>query len=266
MRDLKDVLLEDFKKDVNLVENWNNYENIIKYSLSTLIRCEDYEVFVPLRDNVFDDIRILFKYCPKFFNALMYEEYILDKDSDDNNSISMYKANANLFCYMILLYKHRYQNSVLPMRLDIANYGFVDLLYNLKALLNSPYKTKIAEVIENTVSNINQYAKLIDNSQFDKYIVEKEQMREMVEEGRYNLLFLNLKAEIRKNVMNDFIKAFPKDKYVDYMEFLIPLSAAVAEVIAVNIIHISYPSSREMCLSSFYFIDITDECIKVVLD
>ena len=96
--------------------------------------------------------------------------------------------------------------------------------------------------------------------------MEDDTWKEMLENDKYFLMFLNMKAEIRKDLLNDFISVFPKKEYVDYTKNLIPLSAAVAEILAANIIYTEYPKSNGTRLSDFYFKDITDDYVKTVLD
>ena len=252
MRDLKDVLLEDFRKDVNLAYNWNNYEAIIKFSLTTLLRVDGLGILSEVVDNVYKDFNNIFNLCPKFFNELMYAEYIVDKD---NVFFSTYKSNVNLFCYLALICKHDIEEKVFA-KIDAANFGFIDLFYHIKNLLESKNSAKIASIIEKSFDNYKKYY---------EDICDREEIQEMQYREMYNLIFLNLKAEIRGDILSKLISSFAKSSYSEYMNDLIVVSSAISEVIAVNTLRKSVELDQ-IKLSDFYFKDITDDFIKVVLD
>lgn len=183
----------------------------------------------------------------------MYGNYL----GAGEEAIDKYSANINLFCYLIVVFNYRMTNSSIKFQEYYAKYGFIDLFNNLNKFLKSKYSAKISEVIENCMNKSDYYY---------SRAMEDDTWKEMLENDKYFLMFLNMKAEIRKDLINDFISVFPKKDYVDYMKHLIPLSAAVAEILAANIIYTEYPKSNGTRLSDFYFKDITDDYVKTVLD
>lgn len=257
MRDLKDVLLKDFD-GVDLVLKFGELKDIAKYNLRTLLRfeheaidiMEDYNSYI---DYIIDEVNDMFKNTPYLFSKLIYGNYLGAGDE----AIDNYSANINLFCYLIVVFNYRISQSEIKFQEDYAKYGFIDLFNNLNKLLKSKYSSKISEVIEKCMNNSDYY---------ESRAMEDDTWKEMLENDKYFLMFLNMKAEIRKDLLNDFISIFPKKEYVDYMKHLIPLSAAVAEILAANIIYTEYPKSNGTRLSDFYFKDITDEYVKTVLD
>lgn len=257
MRDLKDVLLKDFD-GVDLVLKFGELKDIAKYNLRTLLRFEHEEIDIledygSYIDHIMDRVNDTFKNTPYLFSKLMYGNYL----GAGEEAISNYTANINLFCYLIIIFNYNISQSKIKFQEDYVKYGFIDLFNNLNKLLKSKYSSKISEVIENYMNKYDYYYSMA---------MEDETWREMMENDKYFLMFLNMKAEIRKDLLNDFISIFPKKEYVDYMKHLIPLSAAVAEISAANIIYTEYPKSNGTRLSDFYFKDITDDYVKTVLD
>ena len=257
MRDLKDVLLKDFD-GVDLVLKFGELKDIAKYNLRTLLRFEHEEIDIIEDynnhiDYIINEVNDMFKNTPYLFSKLMYGNYL----GAGEEAIDNYSANINLFCYLIVVFNYRMTNSSIKFQEYYAKYGFIDLFNNLNKFLKSKYSVKISEVIENCMNKSDYYY---------SRAMEDDTWKEMLENDKYFLMFLNMKAEIRKDLLNDFISIFPKKEYVDYMKHLIPLSAAVAEILAANIIYTEYPKSNGTRLSDFYFKDITDEYVKTVLD
>lgn len=257
MRDLKDVLLKDFD-GVDLVLKFGELKDIAKYNLRTLLRFEHEEIDIMEDynshiDYIMDEVNDMFKNTPYLFSKLMYGNYL----GAGEEVIDNYSANINLFCYLIVVFNYRMTNSSIKFQEYYAKYGFIDLFNNLNKFLKSKYSVKISEVIENCMNKSDYYY---------SRAMEDDTWKEMLENDKYFLMFLNMKAEIRKDLLNDFISVFPKKDYVDYMKHLIPLSAAVAEILAANIIYTEYPKSNGTRLSDFYFKDITDDYVKTVLD
>ena len=257
MRDLKDVLLKDFD-GVDLVLKFGELKDVAKYNLRTLLRFEHEEIDIIEDynnhiDYIINEVNDMFKNTPYLFSKLMYGNYIgVGEEAIDN-----YSANINLFCYLIVVFNYRMTNSSIKFQEYYAKYGFIDLFNNLNKFLKSKYSVKISEVIENCMNKSDYYY---------SRAMEDDTWKEMLENDKYFLMFLNMKAEIRNDLLNDFISIFPKKEYVDYMKHLIPLSAAVAEILAANIIYTEYPKSNGTRLSDFYFKDITDDYVKTVLD
>ena len=257
MRDLKDVLLKDFD-GVDLVLKFGELKDIAKYNLRTLLRFEHEEIDIMEDynshiDYIMDEVNDMFKNTPYLFSKLMYGNYL----GAGEEAIDNYSANINLFCYLIVVFNYRMTNSSIKFQEYYAKYGFIDLFNNLNKFLKGKYSVKISEVIENCMNKSDYYY---------SRATEDDTWKEMLENDKYFLMFLNMKAEIRKDLLNDFISVFPKKDYVDYMKHLIPLSAAVAEILAANIIYTEYPKSNGTRLSDFYFKDITDDYVKTVLD
>ena len=257
MRDLKDVLLKDFD-GVDLVLKFDELKDIAKYNLRTLLRFEHEEIDIIEDynnhiDYIMNEVDDMFKNTPYLFSKLMYGNYL----GAGEEALDRYSANINLFCYLIVVFNYRMTNSSIKFQEYYAKYGFIDLFNNLNKFLKSKYSVKISEVIEKCMNNSDYY---------ESRAMEDDTWKEMLENDKYFLMFLNMKAEIRKDLLNDFISIFPKKEYVDYMKHLIPLSAAVAEILAANIIYTEYPKSNGTRLSDFYFKDITDDYVKTVLD
>ena len=257
MRDLKDVLLKDFD-GVDLVLKFGELKDIAKYNLRTLLRFEHEEIDIIEDynnhiDYIINEVNDMFKNTPYLFSKLMYGNYL----GAGEEAIDNYSDNINLFCYLIVVFNYRISQSGIKFQEDYAKYGFIDLFNNLNKFLKSKYSSKISEVIEDCMNKSDCYY---------YRAMEDDTWKEMLENDKYFLMFLNMKAEIRKDLLNDFISIFPKKEYVDYMKHLIPLSAAVAEILAANIIYTEYPKSNGTRLSDFYFKDITDDYVKTVLD
>lgn len=257
MRDLKDVLLKDFD-GVDLVLKFGELKDIAKYNLRTLLRFEHEEIDIIEDynnhiDYIMNEVNDMFKNTPYLFSKLMYGNYL----GAGEEALDRYSANINLFCYLIVVFNYRMTNSSIKFQEYYAKYGFIDLFNNLNKFLKSKYSAKISEVIENCMNKSDYYY---------SRAMEDDTWKEMLENDKYFLMFLNMKAEIRKDLLNDFISVFPKKEYVDYMKHLIPLSAAVAEILAANIIYTEYPNSNSTRLSDFYFKDTTDDYVKTVLD